>query len=76
MQRPEHDEGRPGEGAALSVTNLSQEYNALADNDAATGPRCTVCHHRISSAESLRMGIGSWCRRGLAVVGLGGGHHD
>lgn len=58
MLRPEHDEGRPGEGRPR--TSLARDIHIVAA--AADTCRCTRCNRLLKAPESVRLEVGPVCR--------------
>lgn len=54
---PENENGRPGKGGHMSPTTITDGSSVVL--------RCCVCGHIITSAASIRAGIGQSCRRRL-----------
>lgn len=60
----EHDEGRPGEERPHNVT-AGDTHSVSQGSDVERQPRCLMCGHIVTSAESIAAGLGRDCRRRL-----------
>lgn len=71
----DNESGRPWQGGPMLSTAIKCDAIVpltTPNHPHAEVPRCSVCGHIITSAESIRTGIGRDCRRQLRRLAMGG----